>query len=256
MNKKTLVIGDTQFTKHSPMRIVKATAKWIVKHRPDEIVIIGDWFDLESLSFYASEAEQEGRRLRYDIHAGVEALDHLLSPLFALQEKQKLNKKRVYKPKIVFTMGNHEERLKTYLKKNPRLEGILPDLTEVISRYGIEVYQFLVPYVGLNNVHYFHYLANPMTGKPVGGTMDNKLNKVTFSFVMGHQQHYQYAERQQPRGNPQFGIVVGAFYEQDEAYKGAQGNTHTRGTAVLFHHDKGTDVEFLSCNRLLSMFKP
>ena len=254
MLKTTLVIGDTQFQQHSTLAIIRATARWIVKNRPHEIVIIGDWFDLESLSFYASEFEQEGRRLRFDIHAGVEALDALFGPIFELQTKQKSNKKRVYQPKIVFTMGNHEERLKSYLKRNPRLEGILPDLRQVIENYGVEVYDFLEPYVGLSGVHYFHYLANPMTGKPVGGTMDNKLNKVTFSFVMGHQQHFQYAERQQARGNPQFGVVVGAFYEHDEGYKGAQGNTHSRGTAVLRHHDKGTDVEFLSCARLLEQF--
>lgn len=256
MIRTTLVIGDTQFQQHSTLSIIRATAKWIVKHRPHEIVIIGDWFDLESLSFYASEQEQEGRRLRFDIHAGVEALDALFAPLYDLQAKQKSNKKRVYQPKIVFTMGNHEERLKTYLKRNPRLEGILPDLRQVIERYGVEVYDFLVPYVGLSNVHYFHYLANPMTGKPVGGTMDNKLNKVTYSFVHGHQQQFQYAERQQTRGQPQFGVCVGAFYEHDEGYKGPQGNTHSRGTVILHHTKEGkVDVEFISCERLNDMFR-
>ena len=142
---KTLVIGDTQVTQHYNPAIIEATAKYIVKHRPHEIVIIGDWFDLESLSFYASEMEQEGRRLRFDIHAGVEALDKLMSPLYHLQSLQRYHKKRVYKPKIVFTMGNHEEHLKTYLKRNPRLEGILPYLKKVISGYGIEVYDFLCP---------------------------------------------------------------------------------------------------------------
>ena len=251
MSQTTLVIGDTQFQQHSTLDIIKATSKWILRNRPDEIVIIGDWFDLESLSFYASEKEQEGRRLRFDIHAGVEAFDALMGPLFLLQERQKNSKHKVYRPRVVFTMGNHEERLKTYIKKNPRLDGILPDLTKVIEGYGVEVYDFLEPYVGLNNIHYFHYLSNPMTGKPVGGTMDNKLNKVTFSFVMGHQQIFQFAERQQAKGHPQFGVVVGAFYEHDEGYKGIQGNTHSRGTVILHHHSGGkTDVEFISCDRL------
>lgn len=251
---KTLVIGDTQVVHGYNYDVIKATAKYITRERPEEIVIIGDWFDLESLSFYASEQEQEGRRLVNDIKAGIEGLDLLMNPLKALQAKQRHNKHRVYRPKIVFTMGNHEERLKTYLKKNPKLIGSLPDLKEVISGYGIEVYDFLVPYVGINAVHYFHYLANPMSGKPIGGSMDNKLNKITHSFVMGHQQIFQYAERQQTTGRPQFGVVVGAYYEHDEAYKGAQGNTHTRGTCILHHHQKGTDVEFISCERVKQLY--
>lgn len=248
---KTLVIGDTQIYHGYDFKVVKATAKYICKHLPEEIVIIGDWFDLESLSYYASEKEREGRRLIDDIQAGITGLELLLKPLQALQAKQKAAKRKVYNPRIVFTMGNHEERLKTYLKHNPKLIGCLPDLTEIIDGMGIEVYDFLEPYIGYNNVHYFHYLANPMSGKAVGGSIENKLNKVTYSFVMGHQQHFQFAERQQAYGKPQFAVVVGAFYLHDEDYKGVQGNTHSRGTVVLHHHEMGTDVEYLSCARLL-----
>lgn len=249
---KTLVIGDTQITSTHDYSVIESTGRFIAQERPDEIVIIGDWFDLEALSFYASEREQEGRRLFNDICAGVEGLDRLLSPLFRLQSRQRSNKKKVYSPKIVFTMGNHEERLTTFLNKNPRLIGSLPNLTSVIERYGIEVFPFLKPYIGINNIHYFHYLANPMTGKAIGGSMDNKLNKVTYSFVHGHQQQFQFAERQQATGQPQFGVCVGAFYEHDESYKGVQGNTHSRGTVILHHTDSGkTDIEFISCERMV-----
>lgn len=251
---KTLVIGDTQITRDHDFSVIASAANYIVDEMPEEVVIIGDWFDLESLSFFASDLEKEGRRLVDDIQAGIFGLDVLMQPLVMLQNKQRLQKKKVYRPKIVFTMGNHEERLNTFLKKNPNLVGSLPDLKDTIEQYGIEVYDFLAPYVGMSDVHYFHYLANPMSGKAIGGSMDNKLNKVTYSFVMGHQQHFQYAERQQTTGNPQFGIVVGAFYEQDESYKGAQGNTHSRGTAILHHHDRGVDVEYMSCERIKNLY--
>ena len=247
---KTLVIGDVQITAHSNFDVIQATAQFIIKKRPQEIVIIGDWFDLESLSFYASEKEREGRRLKADIRAGILGLDYLLQPLRKLQVKQKCAKKKVYQPKIVFTMGNHEERLITFLNKQPNLIGSLPDIESILKSRGIDVYPFLKPYVGLNDVHFFHYLANPMTGKAVGGSMDNKLNKVTYSFVHGHQQHFQFAERQQASGYPQFGVCVGAFYEHDESYKGYQGNTHSRGTVLLHHHGKGVDVEYISCERM------
>lgn len=251
---KTLVIADPQIIDGVPLDHIKAAGQYIIKERPEEIVIIGDWFDLESLSYFASPKEKEGRRLSKDISAGRKALILLLAPLYNLQTKQKLNKKRVYRPKLVFTAGNHEERLNTYLKKNPELEGSLPDIQHIVETFGIEYYPFLEPYVGINNVHYFHYLANTMSGKAIGGSIDNKLNKTTYSFVMGHQQHFQFGERQQATGNPQFGVVAGAFYEHDEGYKGAQGNTHSRGTVILHHHSKGTDVEYISCERIKGLY--
>jgi hypothetical protein len=252
---KTFVIGDCQHTATTSLDIVKASAQYIVEERPEEVVIIGDWFDLESLSMYSNNLEKEGRRLYKDLDKGIEALDVLLKPLRDLQRKQSHFKKKVYRPKIVFTMGNHEKRLDRYIESNPLLSGSLPDLTKILEENGIIVYDFLVPYIGLSGVHYFHYLANPMSGRAIGGSMDNKLNKVTYSFVMGHQQHFQFAERQQASGNPQFGVVVGAFYEHDEGYKGAQGNTHSRGTVILHHTASGkVDVEFISCERFKAKY--
>lgn len=254
MATKTLVIGDTQITHGADISAIKAAGRYIVKELPEEIVVIGDWFDLESLSRYASNAEREGRRLASDIEAGVKAMKAMLKPLRKLQETQRTNKKKIYKPKLVFTMGNHEERLARFLSEHPNLIGSLPCLHDVLNDFGFEVYDFLEPYVGEGGIHYFHYLANPMTGGSIGGSIDNKLNKVTYSFVMGHQQHFQYGERQQARGRPQIGIVVGAFYMHDEAYKGYQGNTHSRGTVIIHHGETYTDVEYISCDRLIQTY--
>ncbi len=252
---QTLIIGDTQIRGGSNLDVISATAKYIEVNLPDEIVIIGDWFDLESLSRFATAREKEGRRLYNDIQTGLVALDILeCSITMAKQRVARAKRRGAYNPKLVFTMGNHEQRLISYINNNPELDGILPDLTSEIEFRGFEVYQFLVPYIGHSDVHYFHYLANPMSGRAVGGSMDNKLNKVNFSFVHGHQQQFQFAERQMAAGNCQFGICVGAFYEHDEAYKGAQGNTHSRGTAILHHHIEGVDVEFMSCARLINEY--
>ncbi len=247
---KTFVIGDTQIKEGVPLDHIKAAGNYIAEEQPDEIVMIGDWFDMESLSAYASAQEQEGRRLAYDLASGAKAMELLLNPLRTLQAKQKRLKRKLYDPKMVFCMGNHEDRLRKFVANNPRLEGILPDLTFLLEHYGWTVYDYLDVYVGLSDIHYTHYLANPMTGRPYGGSMDSRLNKVTYSFVMGHQQHFLYAERQQARGKPQIGVVVGAFYEHEESYKSFQGNTHSRGTCILHHHSTGVDVEYISCTRI------
>lgn len=254
MQTKTLVIGDTQLAHGVSTTHIEAAGQYIVEERPDEIVVIGDWFDLESLSRYASNEEKEGRRLKLDMDAGVLAMKLLLAPLKHLQAIARRDKKKLYRPKLVFTMGNHEVRLSRFLSEHPHLIGSLPDINKMLNEFGFEVYEFLEPYIGYGNLHYFHYLANPMTGNSIGGSIDNKLNKVTYSFVMGHQQHFQYGERQQATGKPQIGIVVGAFYMHDEAYKGFQGNTHSRGTVVIHQGESYTDVEYISCERLINKY--
>jgi hypothetical protein len=45
----------------------------------------------------------------------------LLAPINKLQEKQKQNKKKVYKPKMVFCLGNHEDRFDRLANDNPEL---------------------------------------------------------------------------------------------------------------------------------------
>jgi hypothetical protein len=251
---KTLVIGDTQIKKGHDFSAIEATANYIVAERPEEIVILGDWFDLASLSKYANARERKDMNLKEDIQAGVEGLRKLLRPLRMLNARQVANKKKLYRPKIVFTMGNHEERMNRFLGDNPHLDGVLFDVKHIVGTFPIDVYDFLEPYTGIRGIKYFHYLANPMSGNAVGGSMENKLNKTTYSFVHGHQQQFQYAERQQVDGKQQLGVCVGAFYEHDEGYKGVQGNTHSRGTVVLHHHDKGSDVEFISCERIKRVY--
>jgi len=93
------------------------------------------------------------------------------------------------------------------------------------------------------------------SGKPVGGGIENKLNKFPHSFVHGHQQQYQFARRQNLMGKPHFGVCAGSFYMHDEDYRGAN-NTEIRGFAHLKSYTnrydyKDNDVEFISLERLL-----
>jgi hypothetical protein len=40
----------------------------------------------------------------------------------------------------------------------------------------------------IDGVHYSHYFSNTHSGKPIGGSIDNRLNKIGHSFVAGHEQ--------------------------------------------------------------------
>ena len=69
-----VVIADTQVITGAPVDHLHSLARYIWKYKPAHIVHIGDNWDFESLSFYASPLEKEGRRLVDDLKAGQDAL--------------------------------------------------------------------------------------------------------------------------------------------------------------------------------------
>src|SRR5690606_19500830 len=65
------------------------------------------------------------------------------------------------------------------------------------------------------------------------GTIDNRLNKLGFSFVAGHEQGKRYSDRPLPNGKTLHGIVAGSCYLGVEAYRGPQAVNEWRGVVVL-----------------------
>lgn len=237
--RKHLLIPDTQVKPGVPLDHIEALGNYIVSKRPDVIVHIGDHWDLPSLSSYDRGTRRaEGRRLNEDIQAGKDAMDLLLRPLKSLQKKQKDHKKRVYTPKMHFTIGNHEERLMRHVNHNPELEGYLNYGAFDLERHGWEVHDFLKP-VSVDGVLYSHYFANPMSGRPYGGGIQNKLNKLKTSFTQGHQQTLDIGNTEDATGKRMWGLVAGAFYMHDEEYKGYQGNSHWRGVVMKHEVNNG-----------------
>lgn len=256
MNRSTegdiLVIADTQVIKNSPTDHLHALARYIWKYKPAHIVHIGDNWDFESLSFYATLLQKEGRRLIDDLQAGRAALKIITD---YIDERNRIEKKKKYAPTLDFVMGNHEYRLDKLVNSQPHLAGIV-DLESMIEDLGWEVHKFLEP-LWIGEVCFSHFMSNPMTSRPVGGGIENKLNKFPHSFVHGHQQQFQFARRQNLLGKPHFGACAGSFYMHDEEYRGAN-NTEIRGFLHLKefvnrYDYTDHDVEFISLERLLCL---
>jgi hypothetical protein len=229
---KHFLVPDTQIKPTTDLRFLYAIGKEIVKQRPDVIIHIGDHWDFPSLSSYASIKEAEGCRVLHDIHSGHLGMQQLLEPLRRLQEKQRQDKHKVYRPRLIFCMGNHEDRLSRYIDRNPVLEGLSNfELKKQVEGYGFEVYDFKQPVV-IDGVAYAHYFYNPMSGRPYGGQCANKLNHIGTSFTMGHQQGFQFAEKIIPTGGRIMGMVAGSSYVEDEGYIGPQANMHWRGVVI------------------------
>ncbi|GAA4647912.1 hypothetical protein GCM10023116_01740 [Kistimonas scapharcae] len=237
MASNILLIADTQCKPEQEWPHLAQLGRFIVDKRPDVIVHIGDHWDMPSLSAYdRGTAKAEGKRVYQDIAAGNAAMDVLLHDLHKLQAKQRRNKEKVYKPRKVFCVGNHEQRIIRHVNANPELQGFL-DYSH-LKLDGWEAYDFLEP-VQIEGILFSHYFANPHSGKPIGGTIQNRLNKIKESFVQGHQQAFMY-DKVYTLNRVLCGIVAGAFYLHDEEYMGHQGNRqHWRGICMLKDAEDG-----------------
>ena len=228
-----LIIADTQAKSEEDLEYLLWIGKYIADKKPDIIVHIGDHFDMPSLSSYDKGTSKiEGKRLYKDIEAGVAGFKFL---------NLELEKHKDYHPRKVFCLGNHEERLDRYVNDHPELQGTLGTDKLPFAEYGWEVHPFLKP-VEIEGIFFVHYLANPMSGKPYGGSAMNILKTVGRSFVVGHKQVLDVAIRPTIDGKQQLGIVNGACYDHMEGYKGWQGNNHFRGLTVLHEAQDGFAV--------------
>lgn len=222
--KRHFIIPDRQLKPGVPMHHNRWIGMAIREYEPDVVIDIGDNADFPSMSTHtaAGSLGREGQRLRLDIEAANEG-ERLLR--YGMAD---------FKPKrMVRLRGNHEWRLQRYIDANPVLDGLIG--LHLLNDKDWEI----VPYfngspgiVHIDGIAYAHYFANPNTGKPISGTIQNRLAKIGCSFVQGHQQGLLQGNHQYATGRIGHGIVAGSAYLHDEEYKGAA-NAHWRGVVVL-----------------------
>ena len=237
-----LFIGDTQVKPGVPLDHLEALGRFIADRKPEVIVHAGDNWDMPSLSSYdEGKMAMEGRRYEMDIDAGNEAIEILDDAIANINN---------YDPERYFLIGNHEHRIERYVEEHPKLEGFMG--YDDFNLDNWEVVPFL-NIINIDGVHYSHYFANPFSGRPYGGTVVNKLNKLKFSFAQGHVQILEYHKDYLNNGDTLSGLVNGAFYMHDEGYKGPQGNHHWQGVCLLKGVVNGDyDLETISLDRLLA----
>lgn len=246
------VIGDTQAKLGVDLRYMEAIGELAAERQPDVIIHIGDHWDFPSLSSYdKGKLAIEGRRLVDDLQAGHDGMEALMRPITRKQNGQRKYKHKVWQPRMIFTAGNHEHRFDRLAQDNPEFAGMFDLQALGIEKYGFEVNEFLKP-VDVDGIFYTHFLANPFTGRPYGGTAANQLKQVGRSFVVGHKQTLDVSIRPTIDGKMQLGIINGACYLHDEDYKGYQGNNHFRGLTILNNVADGYgDPEFVSLKSII-----
>jgi hypothetical protein len=248
MPVKHLVVPDVQAKPGSDFSYLRAAGNYIVEKKPDVIVCIGDFADLPSLSSYDRGLKSfEGRCYTDDIWATREAMDALLEPLYAEQKRLKKNKEKQYNPRMVLTLGNHENRINRVVNEDRKLEGLMS--VNDLPYQDWEVIPFL-KVIDIDGVAYSHYFTSGVMGRPIT-TAQALLTKKHMSCFAGHQQGRQIAYARRADGKEMTAIISGSFYEHDEDYLGEQGNQHWRGLWMLHEVNDGAFDEMAVSLRFL-----
>lgn len=238
MSKIHFVLPDCQIRAGDNTDFLRAIGNYIVRKQPDVIVNLGDFADMPSLSSYdVGKKSFEGRRYTHDITAAKEAMAVLLEPIKQFNERAKRNKEKQYKPRMVFTIGNHEHRINRAVENDSKLDGVLSIDDLQYKEFGWEVYPFL-DVVIVDGIAYSHYFTSGLLGRPVS-TASACLSKKHMSCIQGHQQGLQIATGYRADGAAITCIIAGSCYEHDEDYLGPQGNNHWRGCLMLHDVNEG-----------------
>lgn len=233
--RKHFVIPDVQAKPGVPLKHLEWAGRYAAEKRPDVIVCIGDFADMPSLSLYdRGKKSFEGRRYKADIEAAHKAMETLMAPIVSEPD---------YKPELVLVIGNHEHRITRATEDDSKLDGTIGLHDLGYEAWGWNVIPFL-EVVEIDGVSYSHYFYNPNSGKPYAGTAHTKLKNIGMTFVMGHQQGFDYAAREIASGKKQIGVVAGSFYQHKEDYKGPQGNGHWHGCLML-HEVKDGEFDLM-----------
>lgn len=247
---KILVIPDCQIKEGVPTDHLVWAGKAICEYKPDVVINMGDFADMPSLSTHDKVGSKyfEGLRYKKDIDVAKEAMTKLLAPIKEMQNKQKKNKEKVYKPRMVMLMGNHENRIDRAVNNNPTLEGLI-STKDLCYEDDWEVHEFLHP-VFINGVGFNHYWPVGAMGRPASSAA-TIINKLHMSCVAGHQQGKQVAYSKRADGKPVCAIIAGSYYLHDESYMDKLSNRHWRGLVVLNEVEDGHfDEMFLSIEYL------
>jgi hypothetical protein len=219
------ILPDVQAKPGLDFKHLAHVGHYFAEKQPDVIVCLGDFADMPSLSSYdKGKRKFEGRRYKKDIDATKRAMDTFMDQIAAAPG---------YKPRLVLTLGNHENRINRAVDDQSELEGLLSTNDLKYADYGWEVHPFL-EVVTISGVVFSHYLTSGVMGRPIG-TASALLSKRHQSAIVGHQQGLQMATAVRADGGMLTGIIAGSCYMHDEEYMGPQGNRHFRGCLIL--HD-------------------
>lgn len=245
----TLVIPDCHVGPDQDLsRFTKLNAL-ILDKKPTNIVFMGDFVTLESLSNWDlnKAGVMEGRRYRLDIEAGLEALKLTLN-----------NVKQSYDPTIIYIHGNHETRLDRYIEGKPELKEHL-DLNKdlKLKEFGIDIIVPYREYYVIEGVQFTHSPMNAANQALSGKFAIHRASEMTQnSLVFAHSHRKEYVNFYRHGSDDIVQVMMcGAFFEHTDSYAYGGLNAYWRGCMILNHWKSGRfDAEEFSLERLQLLY--
>lgn len=213
------VISDMQVSEGTDTSYFNAISSEIIDRKPNVIILLGDFFDMKSL-YKITRDTFDGKKYKKDVEVGIQALEILMKPILKEMKKTK------WKPRLIFTVGNHEDRITRLCDNYKSLNGLVSLKDLELERFGFEVIDFLKPII-IDDIAYCHYFTNGLMNTAIQSTKLLVMRKL-MNCVQGHRQEFSIHREVKADGTPIYGIFAGSSYMHNENYLGNQGNHYTR----------------------------
>ena len=249
---KILVLPDS----HAKPGISNERYSWLNKlildRKPDVVVDLGDFADMESLSSYdRGKLSGQNRHIGNDVEVARDARKRLTVGIQEEKDRIIKNRKKRWGLRLVALGGNHEARVDKYIQDNPELLGMMDQDVSGAKEMGWEWHPFLekVTIEGITFCHYFHN----GNGKPFAGVNParNLIQKLYTSAVQGHSHIWNHYSDVDATGKRINGLVAGCYFGHDEVYAKHSNATWDRSVTLLNDVVDGDySVEKISYNRV------
>lgn len=239
VGKKILVIPDAHAHPDVGHDRFHYLGKFIVDKKPDIVISIGDWADMQSLCYYdKGTIHAEGQRYIRDIEAANEALDITMGYVNAEVSRIRRNKQKAWKPEFHITLGNHENRINVAQSKDPSLHGAISTDDIKFAEHGWNVVPFLEP-LERERICFQHYLVSGVMGRAVSGKHHaaSLVMKANMSCVVGHSHMYDWWEDIRADHGKIFGCVVGCYEDPNHTPNYATHTAHHWWSGLVMLHD-------------------
>ena len=226
--KRIIVIPDMQVKPGIDLSYCTRIGKYCADKKPDIIVNGGDFADMPSCSSHdlPGSKNMEGQRYKEDILSVQTAMRMMMTPIKEEMERTG------WKPRLVLTLGNHEDRIRRVIEATPKLEETIGLSDLHYEEWGWEVIPFKTPIV-IEGIAFCHFFPSGPKGLPINSARA-LLSKKHMSCFGFHQQGRDIAFGYRGDGKQIIAIISGSCYEHDESYMGSHENQiQWRGLYVL-----------------------
>lgn len=193
MKKRFLVFSDLHITpKGYDTVILKEISQVITKSKPDYIVCTGDLGEFASQNRFVKD--RGSFSVADELTVTINYLDsYIFGPVKRMQARQRRDKKKLYKPRIVFCLGNHDS-------------PVSDALTPMLKASGATVVQHR-DYIVLENILFSHTIDNGISGTACT-TASQILQSTLMRSVSGHSHVRSIVEQRDSKGWKYFAIKM------------------------------------------------